>query len=36
MIYQSNHLWNQRLEVIEEKQIDWRAWARANGFIGGR
>jgi hypothetical protein len=36
MIYQSNHLLNERLEVIEEAQIDWRAWARANGFIGAR
>lgn len=36
MIYQSNHPLNQRLEVIEEEQIDWRAWARANGFVGGR
>jgi hypothetical protein len=36
MIYQTNHLLNERLEVIEEAQIDWRAWARANGFIGAR
>ncbi|HEY1933389.1 MAG TPA: RES family NAD+ phosphorylase [Acetobacteraceae bacterium] len=34
MIYQTNHLLNERLEVIEEAQIDWRAWARANGFLG--
>jgi RES domain len=36
MIYQSNHVGNQQLEVIEEEQTDWRAWARANGFIGGK
>lgn len=36
MIYQTNHLLNERLEVIEEKQIDWRAWARANGLDGAR
>jgi RES domain len=31
MIYQTNHL-NGRLEVITEEEVDWRAWARANGF----
>lgn len=34
MIYQTNHLLTERLEVIQEEQVDWRAWARANGFIG--
>lgn len=33
MIYQTNHLLNERLEVIEAEQIDWHAWGRANGFI---
>jgi hypothetical protein len=33
MIYQTNHLLNERLEVIEEEHVDWRAWAGANGFI---
>jgi len=32
MIYQTNHL-NGRLEVITEEEVDWRAWARANGLI---
>ena len=36
MIYQTNHLLTERLEVIEEEQVDWQAWARANGFIGAR
>ncbi len=33
MIYQTNHMLTERLEVIEEEQVDWHAWARANGFI---
>lgn len=33
MIYQTNHLLNERLDVIEEQHIDWQAWARANDFI---
>jgi hypothetical protein len=33
MIYQTNHLLTERLEVIGEEQVDWRAWAWANGFI---
>jgi RES domain len=31
MIYQTNHL-NGRLEVITEEEVDWQAWAHANGF----
>jgi hypothetical protein len=34
MIYQANHLLNERLELIGEEKVDWRAWARANGFFG--
>lgn len=34
MIYQTNHLLTERLEVLGEEQIDWRVWARANGLIG--
>jgi hypothetical protein len=35
MIYQTNHLLNdERLEVIEEEQVDWGGWARTNGFLG--
>lgn len=33
MIYQSNRLLNERLEVIEEENVDWQAWARANGLL---
>lgn len=33
MIFQTNHLPSERLEVIEEEQVDWRPWARANGFL---
>jgi hypothetical protein len=33
MIYQTNHLLNERLEVIEDGNVDWGAWARANGLI---
>ena len=33
MIYQANDLLPQRLEVVGEEQVDWRVWARANGFV---
>lgn len=35
MIYQANHLLNERLEAIEEAQVDWGEWARKHGFIKG-
>jgi hypothetical protein len=34
MIYQTNHLLKERLEVIEDEHVNWGAWARANGLIG--
>jgi len=34
MIYQTNHPITERLEVIQQEEVDWRAWARENGFIG--
>jgi hypothetical protein len=34
MIYQTNHLITERLEVIQQEEVDWRAWARENGLIG--
>jgi RES domain len=34
MIYQSNHmLLTERLEVIEEEQVDWGTWARTHGLL---
>lgn len=33
MIYQVNHLLTERLEVIEETEVDWQRWGRANGFL---
>lgn len=34
MIYQSNYRFlTERLEVIGEEQVDWGAWARANGML---
>jgi hypothetical protein len=33
MIYQSNHLLTERLEVITEETVDWVDWARRNGFL---
>ncbi len=33
MIYQTNHLLNERLEVIDEENVDWERWARANGLV---
>lgn len=34
MIYSTNHLLNERLEIMEEIQVDWGVWARSHGFIG--
>ena len=33
MIYQSNHMLTDRLEVIDDERVDWGAWARANGLL---
>lgn len=33
MIYQTNHPLTERLEVVGEEQVDWGAWARANGLL---
>ena len=33
MIYQTNHLLSERLEVIEEADVDWQAWGREHGVI---
>lgn len=33
MVYQTNHLLAERLEVLEEEQVDWSAWARLNGLM---
>jgi hypothetical protein len=33
MIYQVNHLLSERLEVIDQTNVDWGGWARANGFL---
>lgn len=33
MIYQTNHPLTERLEVVGEEQVDWEAWARANGLL---
>lgn len=35
MVYQTNHLFAERLEVIGEEVVDWGEWARVNGFISG-
>jgi hypothetical protein len=34
MIFTFNHPMNERLEVLNSDQVEWRAWARAHGFIG--
>lgn len=36
MIYQTNHLLTERLEVIGDEQVDWQAWARTNSFLSAR
>lgn len=33
MIYQTNHLLSERLEVLADEEVDWGSWARVNGFI---
>jgi hypothetical protein len=33
MIYQANHVPTERLEVIEEQNVAWQAWGRANGLL---
>jgi hypothetical protein len=33
MIYQTNHLLTERLEVIERENVNWEEWARAHGFL---
>ncbi len=33
MVYQTNHSLTERLDVLGEEQVDWRAWARANGLV---
>jgi hypothetical protein len=33
MMYQTNHLLTERLEAIEEENVNWETWARANEFL---
>jgi hypothetical protein len=33
MIYTANHLFTERLELIEAELVEWEPWARANGFL---
>jgi hypothetical protein len=33
MIYQTNHLRNERLEMIAEEHVDWTMWANASGLL---
>lgn len=33
MIYQTNHLLSERLEVLAEENVDWGDWARDNGLL---
>ena len=33
MIFGANHALSERLESIDEEQIEWRAWAEAHGLI---
>ncbi len=35
MIFTANHLLNERLEVIDAEEVEWRSWARGHGFLGG-
>ncbi len=33
MIFTANHALNERLEVIDTEEIEWRSWAKAQGFL---
>ena len=33
MIFQTNHLLTERLEIVGKETVDWAKWARANGFL---
>lgn len=33
MIFTANHSLNERLEVIDTEEIEWRSWAKAQGFL---
>jgi hypothetical protein len=35
MIFIANHPLNERLEVIDAEEVEWRSWARARGFFSG-
>lgn len=35
MIFGGNHALSERLESMEEEQVEWRAWAEAHGVILG-
>lgn len=33
MIFTANHAPTERLEVIDSQDVEWRSWAKANGFV---
>jgi hypothetical protein len=33
MIFTANHTMNERLEVIDTEEIEWRSWAKAHAFL---
>ena len=33
MIFTENHALSDRLEVVDSETVEWRSWARENGFI---
>jgi RES domain-containing protein len=33
MIFSANHSLNERLEVIDHEEFDWREWTKAHGFM---
>jgi hypothetical protein len=33
MIFTSNHVFNERLEVVDSEEVEWRQWAKDHGFL---
>jgi hypothetical protein len=33
MIFTANHALTERLDVIDSEEVEWRSWAKTNGFL---
>jgi hypothetical protein len=36
MIFANNHSLTDRLEVIDDMEVEWRSWGEAHGLVKGR